>query len=144
MRDRQARRYIGLVQRERRTWYLDATVGHQRADQGTRQRGLPGPQLAAEGDNVTAADLEREQLGEPHAAALVEFTRPLHWLSAYAWAGAWSAAVGADPVMPFSGKLTVTRVPRPGSDSSDMTPPCNSTRLLTMERPRPAPRCLEP
>ena len=36
-----------------------------------------------------------------------------------------------------SGKRTVTRVPRPGSNSSRMSPLCNSTRLLTIDRPRP-------
>ena len=42
--------------------------------------------------------------------------------------------------VPLSGKRTVTRVPRPGSDSSAILPPCSSTRLLTIGRPRPAPR----
>ncbi len=44
--------------------------------------------------------------------------------------------------MPASGKRTVTRVPGRARCMSDTLPPCNSTRLLTMERPRPAPRCL--
>ena len=38
----------------------------------------------------------------------------------------------------------VTDVPFPGSLSIRISPPCSSTRLLTIDNPRPAPRCLEP
>src|SRR5262249_53593608 len=99
--------------------------------------GLAGAHLAPECDEVAAADLERQQVRQPHDAGLIEIAGPLR-------GHAREASDAGCPSAPCSGKRTVTRVPWPGSDCSDMVPPCSSTRLLTMASPSPAPRCLEP
>src|SRR5690606_41077397 len=43
-----------------------------------------------------------------------------------------------------SGKVQITVVPRFSPVSTRTVPPCSSTKLLTMERPRPAPRLRPP
>ena len=45
---------------------------------------------------------------------------------------------------PEKGRRTVTEVPAPGADSSEIEPPWRSTMCLTIERPSPVPPvCLE-
>ena len=109
-----------------------------RGDLGACQRRLAGPDLSGKGHDIALAQLEGQQLREPDDAGFIEVARK-HRAHALAASGA-----GSGRLMPSSGKRTVTHVPRPGSDSSDMVPPCSSTRLLTIDRPSPAPRCLEP
>src|SRR4029079_8310246 len=96
-----------------------------------------GADLTLQGNDIAAANLQCQQVGQPDDTGLIEVARPLcGHARAASGAGCWR--------MPCSGKRTVTLVPSPGSDSSDMLPPCNSTKLLTMASPSPAPRCLEP
>src|SRR5581483_3566036 len=138
MGQRQPRRLVDLAERERRAWHLRRLVPHQGRDQRPCERGLAGAHLAGQSDDIAAPDLEGEEIGQPDHTGLIEVERPLE-----AHARAASGA-GSGLRMPLSGKRTVTRVPSPGSDSSAMVPPCSSTRLLTIDRPSPAPRCLEP
>src|SRR5262249_51192469 len=133
----EAWRLVGLGKREGWAGHLGHHLAHERGDQGARKRGLAGPYLAAECNEVAAANFERQQIGEADDAGLIELARPFHH-------HARAASDVGSACAPASGKRTVTRVPWPGSDSSDMVPPCSSTRLLTMASPSPAPRCLEP
>ena len=43
-----------------------------------------------------------------------------------------------------TGSRQMIRVPRPGAESIATVPPCSSIRLLTSDRPRPAPDCRAP
>ena len=46
------------------------------------------------------------------------------------------------PQVPSTGNSSVTRVPRPGAESTSMRPPCAATMRSAMVRPRPLPLAL--
>ncbi len=160
MRHRHPRRRVGLHQRERRARDLLVGVAGERPDERAGERRLAGAELARKREQVAAARDESEMLGQAGKRGLADAvndvrggdcghalftlsgaaTRPIAALRAFLGQRLGAALSGR----PRSGRRTVTRVPWPGSESSDMSPPCSSTRLLTIERPRPAPRCLEP
>src|SRR4029077_8052754 len=136
MRDQQPWRGIAWGQGKGRARHLDILIA-ECANGGACQGGLAGAEIALEEDEAANLQSERQQLCQSRDASLIKIALP-HQRHASA---ARAVCCCAKPV-PASGKRTVTRVPRPGSDSSDMVPPCSSTRLLTTDRPKPTPRCL--
>src|SRR5690606_22413335 len=110
------------------------------ADKGACECRLAGAEITRKRDEISGAHLECNQLGEAGKPNLVDAVDNPG--AAHATEMVFAASVPGRG--PCSGKRTVTAVPSPGSLTRLMVPPCSSTRLLTIGRPRPAPRCLEP
>ena len=110
-----------------------AGLAQRARDQGAGECGLAGAEIAAQRDRRRRRrSLSASSSASRTTPASSRSPRPF---GAHARPGPRGPArAGARPL---SGKRTVTRVPRPGSDSSAMAPPCSSTRLLTIESPRP-------
>ena len=62
--DVEARRLVALHQRERRAWDFEALLRAQGFDEGAREGGLAGAQIAFEGQHVAGLQGEGEILGE--------------------------------------------------------------------------------
>ena len=109
-----ARCLVALQQGEGRARRLELRVLGELAQDGAGEQGLAGAEMAGERDDVAGLQDRGEIAGERDGRGLVGEHEPMHARPRRVFAH--SAA--SDSGMPSEGKTAVTRVPRPGAESS--------------------------
>ena len=138
MAERQARRVVALNQAERGAWHFALAV--EMADQRPGQSRLPGAEGAGQGHDIACLEVECDPAGKSVETVQIDTVKPPNFRHPALVARMGPASVSGVSTSRLSGSSTVKRDPCPGWLLSETVPPWSSARLLTMERPRPAPR----
>ena len=137
-------KFVRLQHRVGGTRNVELRIAGKIAEYGPDERGLAGPEVAGQRDEVSGtnrrSEVHREmfrriEVGKLDVPGRVLIARVRHRLG-------YSAA--CDPATAWIGKAQIATVPVPGWESMEMLPPCSDINDRTMARPRPAPRCCEP
>src|SRR6185437_2089439 len=144
MGEGEARRLVTLHQREGRARHFPLAV--EPRDERAGEGRLAGAERPRQRDDVARFQQRGETAGEdvePNEINIVETETSGH-PARLGLKRCSSLPASSVTGCCFSGSNSVTRVPRPGAESSVTAPPCSSAKLLTMESPSPSPRWLEP